>query len=207
MVWKRNRPHANNMVGVCGSDKKEVFVMSWIHFLKTHGSNLTEESLQTLVVEVKVKVCCNCQLKTTYSRGNDATSLAALSPINLLTMKSRVVMPSPGNFTTPDRYSRKQWRRVQHVANKFWDRWRKEALLALQNREKWNNQKWKLSGWDIALLRQETDRNQKPMARIVNAYSDGKGNVHSVRLLLSASDKSDNSTRNIWKDQWINLLC
>ena len=159
---------------------------------------MTEESLQTVVVEVEAIV--NSRLFTT-GVVNDGTSLAPLSPINLLTMKSRVVMPSPGNFTTPDRYSRKQWRRVQHVANKFWDRWRKEALLALQNREKWNNQKRKLSGWDIALLRQETDRNQRPMARIVNAYSDGKGNVHSVRLLLSASDKSDNSTRNIWKDQ------
>ena len=32
------------------------------------------------------------------------------------------------------------------------------------------------------------------MASIVNVYSDSKGNVHSVRLLLGASDKSDNST-------------
>ena len=160
---------------------------------------MTEESLQTLVVEVKVKVCCNCQLKTTYSRGNDATSLAALSPINLLTMKSRVVMPSPGNFTTPDRYSRKQWRRVQHVANKFWDRWRKEVLLTLQNREKWNNQKQNCHVGDIVLLRQEADWNQWPMAWIVNACSDSKGNVCSVRLLVGASDKSDNSTRYLKK--------
>ena len=33
------------------------------------------------------------------------------------------------------------------------------------------------------------------MALIVNAYSDSKGNVRSVRLLLGASDKSDNSAR------------
>ena len=104
-------------------------------------------------------------------------------------------MPSPGNFTTPDRYSRKQWRRVQHVANKFWDRWRKEVLLTLQNREKWNNQKQNCHVGDIVLLRQEADWNQWPMAQIVNAYSDSKGNVRSVRLLLGASDKSENSTR------------
>ena len=197
MVCKRNPPLASNMGGVWERQiRSACSILNSL--LKTHGSNLTEESLQTVVVEVEAIV--NSRLFTTEVV-NDGTSLAPLSPINLLTMKSRVVMPSPGNFTTPDRYSRKQWRRVQHVANKFWDRWRKEVLLALQNREKWNNQKRKLSGWDIALLRQETDRNQRPMARIVNAYSDGKGNVHSVRLLLSASDKSDNSTRNIWKDQ------
>ena len=197
MVWKRNLPHANNMGGVWEPQIRSArSILNSL--LQTHGSKLIEESLQTLVAEVEAII--NSRPLTTEVM-NDATSLAPLSPINLLTMKSRVVMPSPGNFTTPDRYSRKQWRRVQHVANKFWDRWRKEALLALQNREKWNNQKRKLSGWDIALLRQETDRNQRPMARIVNAYSDGKGNVHSVRLLLSASDKSDNSTLNIWKDQ------
>ena len=36
------------------------------------------------------------------------------------------------------------------------------------------------------------------MASIVNVYSDSKGNVHSVRLLLlGASDKSDNSTQHL----------
>ena len=109
---------------------------------------------------------------------NDATSLPPLSPINLSTMKSRVVMPSPGNFTTADSYSRKQWRRVQHVPNKFW-----------------NNQKQNCQVGDIVLLRQEADWNHWPMAQIVNAYSDSKGNVRSVRLLLGASDKSENSTR------------
>ena len=89
---------------------------------------MTEESLQTVVVEVEAIV--NSRLFTTEVV-NDGTSLAPLSPINLLTMKSRVVMPPPGNFSTPDRYSKKQWRRVQHVANKFWDRWRKEFLLTL----------------------------------------------------------------------------
>ena len=77
---------------------------------------MTEESLQTLVG--KAEAIVNSRPLTTEAM-NDATGLAPLSPINLLTMKSRVVMPSPGNFTTPDRYSKKQWRRVQHVANKF----------------------------------------------------------------------------------------
>ena len=93
---------------------------------------------------------------------------------------------------------------MQHVANKFWDRWRKEVLLTLQNREKWNNQKQNCHVGDIVLLRQEADWNQWPMAQIENAYSDSKGNVRSVRLLLGASDKSENSTRygkTHWKDQ------
>ena len=84
---------------------------------------------------------------------------------------------------------------MQHVANEFWCRWRKEVLLTLQNKGIWNNQKQKRQVGDIVLLRQEVDRNQWPMVSVVNVYSDGKGNVRSVRLLLGASDKSDNSTQ------------
>ena len=135
MVWKRNPPHASNMGGVW--ERQIRSARSILNsLLKTHGSNLTEESLQTLVVEVEAIV--NSRPLTTEVM-NDATSLAPLSPINLLTMKSRVVMPPPDSFTTPDRYSRKQWRRVQHVTNESWGRWRKEVLLTLQNSEKWNN--------------------------------------------------------------------
>ena len=83
---------------------------------------------------------------------------------------------------------------MQHEANKFWGRWRKEILLTLQNRGKWNNQKRNCQVGDSVLLKQEADQNQWPRAQIVNAYSDSKGNVSSVRLLLGAKDKSDNST-------------
>ena len=135
MVWKRNPPHASNMRGFC--ERQIRSARSILNsLLKTHGSNLPEEALQTLVVEVEVIV--NSRPLTTEVM-NDVTSLPPLSPINLLTMKSRVVMPPTESFTTPDRYSRKQWRRVQHVTNEFWGRWRKEVLLTLQNSEKWNN--------------------------------------------------------------------
>ena len=136
MVWKRNPPHASNMGGV---QEQQIRSARPIlnSLLETHGSKLTEESLQTLVVEVEAIV--NSRPLTTEVM-NDVTSLAPSSLINFLTMKSRVIS-LPGNFTTPDRYSRKQWRRVQHVANEFWDRWRKEVLLTIQNRKKWNNQK------------------------------------------------------------------
>ena len=127
MVCKRNPPLASNMGGVWERQiRSACSILNSL--LKTHGSNLTEELLQTVIVEVEAIV--NSRLFTTEVV-NDGTSLAPLSPINLLTMKSRVVMPPPGNFSTPDRYSKKQWRRVQHVANKFWDRWRKEFLLTL----------------------------------------------------------------------------
>ena len=136
--------------------------------------------MQTLVLEVEA--IANSRPLTTEVI-NDARSLVPLNPTNRLTLKSRLVMPPPGNFTTPDKYSRKQLRRVQHVAKGFWDRQRKEVLLNPQSRKRWNNENRNRKFGDIVLLRQEADRNQWPMAHIVNVYSDRKGNVRSVRLL------------------------
>ena len=67
--------------------------------LKIHGSSLSHESLQTLLVEVEAII--NLRPLTTDVL-SDVTSLAPLSPVNLFTMKSKVVMPPPGHFTSPD---------------------------------------------------------------------------------------------------------
>ena len=67
--------------------------------LKTHGASLSDESLQTLLVEVEA--IKNSRPLTTNLL-SDANSLIPMSPINLLTMKSKVVMPPPGVFSTPD---------------------------------------------------------------------------------------------------------
>ena len=45
-----------------------------------------------------------------------------LSLTNLLTMKSKVIMLPPGEFSWPDICCRRQWRRVQHLSNGFWSR-------------------------------------------------------------------------------------
>ena len=101
--------------------------------LNTYGASLTDKSLQTLLMEVEAIV--NSRPLTTDVI-NDVTSPVPPSPINLLTMKSRVVMPPPRVFTSADMYCRKHWRQVQHLSNKFWSRWRKEVPLTLQNRQK-----------------------------------------------------------------------
>ena len=56
-------------------------------------------------------------------------------------MKSNIVPPPADKFQMEDLYTRKYWRRVQHLANEFWCRWRKEILLSLQERQKWHLQK------------------------------------------------------------------
>ena len=72
---------------------------------------------------------------------SDVTSYKPLSPSDLLTMKPKVVLPPAEKFQKEDLYTRKYWRRVQHLAFEFWCRWRKEVLLSLQERQKWHLQK------------------------------------------------------------------
>ena len=71
-----------------------------------------------------------------------------------MTMKSKVILLSPGYFSSADFYCQKRWRRVQKIANKFWSIWRKEFLQTLQEqnlfKSRWQNFKngdfvlWKL---------------------------------------------------------------
>ena len=198
--WKRNPPLASNMGGVW---ERQIRTARNIlnSLLKTHGASLTDESLQTLLTEVEAIV--NSRPLTTDVI-NDVTSPVPLSPINLLTMKSRVVMLPPGVFTSADMYCRKHWRRVQHLSNEFWSRWRKEVLLTLQNRQKWNNKTRNCEIGDIVLVKDDMERNRWPMAKVVATYKDYKGVVRSVRLLMGSVDRVSQKSR--YLEQPVNKL-
>ena len=164
-------PLASNMGGVweCQIRTAQNILNS---LLKTHGASLNDESLQTLLMEVEA-IVNSCPLTTDVI--NDFTNPVSLSPIYLLTIKSRVVMPPPGVFTLADMYCRKHWRQVQHLSNEFWSRWRKEVLLTLQNRQKWNNKTRNCEIGDIVLVKDDMERNRWPMAKVVATYKDYKG--------------------------------
>ena len=96
--------------------------------LKQHCTSLNEESLITLLTEVEPII--NLRLLTVETLA-DIVSEAPFSPINLLTMKSKVVLPPPEGFKQTNLYSRLRWRRVQHIVEECWCRWRKEILVTL----------------------------------------------------------------------------
>ena len=84
--------------------------------LQTHGHSLDEETLQTLMIETEAVI--NSQ-PLTVETINEGQRFKTLSPNNLLTVKSKVVMPPPGVFQRPDLYCRQRWRRVQRIRNEF----------------------------------------------------------------------------------------
>ena len=110
-------------------------------------------------------------------------------------MKSSVVLPPPGDFKQPDLYSRRRWRRIQHIAEEFWCRWRKEFLSTLQSRAKWQKLKRNFKIGDIVLLRGNTIRNQWPMAKVVDVYKGNDGHVRTVKLRVGDNKFNENSSK------------
>ena len=119
---------------------------------------------------------------------NDANSEVTISPSHLLTMKSKVVMPPPGVFGTPDVYCKKRWRRVQYISNKFWCRWRKKFLTTLQERQKWLLSKRNFRVGCIVLLKEVSNRNEWKLAKVIDVHNDQIRHVSSVQLYVGTSD-------------------
>ena len=115
-------------------------------------------------------------------------SLTPLSLSNLLTTKYDIVLSPPGNFNEPFTFSRRYWKRVQHLTNEFWSRWRKEFLSSLQERLKLNSIKRDFKVDTIVIIKDEgVTRNEWPLGRIVNVH---KGKDDRVRALTIRTKKN-----------------
>ena len=171
--WHHNLPVVSHMGGVWECQIRTVrSILEGL--LQTHSLSLNDESLRTLMTEAELIVNSR---PLTVETLNDANSPTPISQSNLLTLKSSVVISPPGEFSPPDLYSKKRWRRVQHIAEEFWSRWRKEFLQSLQHRQKWKKQTPNFTVGDIVLLKDKCQRNQWPMARNVSIETDKKNVV------------------------------
>ena len=103
-------------------------------------------------------------------------------------MKSKVLLSPPGVFDRTDLHFRKRWRRVQHLCNEFWVRWRKEYLLSLQPRQKWVAPSRNLEVNDIVIVSDEDKpRNQWQLARVIETICDADGYVRKVKIAMSST--------------------
>ena len=84
--------------------------------LKIYGHSLNYEGLRTLVSETEAAINSR---PLTVKYLSDINSEIPLSPSNLVTMKSDVIMTFPGGFNRPCLYSHRQWGQVQHIVGEF----------------------------------------------------------------------------------------
>ena len=95
--------------------------------IKASPRVLSGETLHTFLVEAEGIV--NSRPLTLENLSDPESK--PLSPQQILTMKSHIISSPPGEFQKADVYCRKRWRISQHMANDFWNRWRKEYLINL----------------------------------------------------------------------------
>ena len=150
--------------------------------LQKNGTQLDDESLRTFMCETEAIVNSR---PLTVDNLSSPTEPEPLTPNHLLTMKTRVLLPPPGEFERADLYLTKRWRCVQYLVNQFWSRWRKEFLGTLQERKKWNNPRRNMRKGDVVLVREDTSRNCWRKARVEEAYVDDDGLVRKVRLTVA----------------------
>jgi len=190
--FNMNVPAASHMGGVWERQIRSVrAVLSAL--LRDNGMQLDDESLTTLMCEAEAIV--NSRPLTTEQLG-DPDAPSPLTPNHLLTMKSKIVLPPPGVFQSQDLYCRKRWRRVQHLANEFWCRWRKEFLLSLQQRSKWTRPRRNMCVGDIVLVKDENlPRNAWQLSRVAEVYPSADGFVRKVKVATADKDLDEKGRR------------
>jgi hypothetical protein len=143
--------------------------------LDTNGEQPDDESLRTVMVEAEAII------NSRPLSLNFASELEPLTPNHLLTLKSNIILPSPGEFQRADVYSKKRWRRVQYLINEFWSHWKKEFLQSLQTRQKWVQPQKNLKKGDIVVVNDEDlPRNQWKLARVAETFPSDDGLVRKV---------------------------
>lgn len=100
-------------------------------FLQLGTSKLTHEALSTLMAEVVAII--NARPVVPVSTDPDHPFI--LTPATLLTQKVSLSSAPVGDWIKD--LHKHQWQQVQHLAQTFWDRWKKQYLSTLQPRRKW----------------------------------------------------------------------
>ena len=180
--FKMNVPSASHMGGVWERQIRSVRnVLAAL--LSNNASQLDDESLHTFMCEAE-SIINSRPLSVDGLQDPDAPS--PLTPKHLLTMKSKIVLPPSGNFQDANQYSRKRWRRVQHLLNEFWSCWRKEFLQSLQLRQKWLKPQRDLNVDDIVLIKDDSlAQNHWELGRVARTYPDKDGRVRKVQVTLA----------------------
>ena len=120
---------------------------------------------------------------------NDPLTAEPLTPNHLLTMKSKIILPPPGNFQRPDLYCHKRWRRVQYLANEFWIRWKKEFVQTLQERRKWGGQQRNVSIGDVVLIKEDNSpRNTWQLGLVIETIPSNDGLVRKVKVSVGTKN-------------------
>ncbi|XP_006811478.1 uncharacterized protein LOC102806687 [Saccoglossus kowalevskii] len=180
--WHFNPPAASHFGGVWERMIRSIRKILY-SLLREQPRIVDDETLSTLFCEAE-NIVNNRPLTTTSSDPND---LLPLTPNMLINPRARA-LSSPGVFEKSDMYARKRWRQSQYLIDVFWCRWRKEYLVTLQQRPKWQRKRRNVQVGDIVLVVDKSvPRNSWLMGVVETTFKDKKGDVRSCRVRTKTS--------------------
>ena len=112
--FKRNPPASNHMGGVWEGQIRSARII--LSLMRTHVLSLSGEAFRTFIAEVAAVLNSRPLTVDNLSNYDDPSPLC---PSQLITLKSKVILPRLGQYLPEDIYSWRQWRRIQHLANEF----------------------------------------------------------------------------------------
>ena len=185
LQWTFNPPHSSHFGGVW--ERKIGQIRRGLDFalLQLGERHLSKDELATLLWEAAAIV----NSTPLWALSEDPNDPQPTTPNMLLTLKS-----TDTNHLEKQEYEQrdmlsygiKRWKRVQYLADQFWQQWRKSYLHELQARQKWLTKSESLKAGDIVVLKDKSlTRVNWPLARIeaVKKSSDGLVRSATVKLL------------------------
>lgn len=161
--------------------------------LETKAKDITIEVITTLMAEV----CSIVNARPIVSVSSDPESPEILSPSALLTHKTESADDSFSNLDITDMY-KAQWKRVQVMAEMFWNKWRREYLQTLQTRRKWQSATPNLSENDVVLLKDKSaHRNEWPVGIVTHIFPSEDKMVRKTEVRIMKDGKQTTYLRPI----------
>ena len=194
IIWEMNPPKASHFGGVWERKIATIKRVIDASLLQLGPRRPSRDELCTFLQEVAA-VLNNTPLCPISFQPEDPFPI---TPAMLLTLKDSPNHAPPEAYTETDRfaYGPRRWRRVQHLSDCFFKRWREEYLRTLTTRQKWLTKERSLQTNDVVLIRDAAiKRNNWKLGRVLKAHVSDDGLVRSVTLRLS------NSTI-LWSDQF-----
>ena len=175
-VWVFNPPYSSHMGGVW--ERMIGVTRRILDSMLKDVANLTHEVLVTLLAEVTAIVNSRPLVPVSY----DSEMPEILTPSILLTQKTDIAEQSLCQLDTKDLY-KSQWKRVQHLADLFWSRWKRDYLQTLQARRKWTSDRENIEIGDVVLLKDdEVARVQWPIARVTKVFPGDDKCIRTVEV-------------------------
>lgn len=178
--WKFIPPSAPHMGGL-----HEAAVKSAKHHLKRviGAQQLPYEELATLLAQVEG--CLNS--RPIQALSEDANDCLALTPGNFL-IGEPIIAPITKDYRRVPTNRLKQFQLMAKMAQEFWERWSKEYVTTLMQRNKWHQSQRNMEKGDIVLIVTETlPPTQWPLGRIVGTIPGDDGHVRVADILSNGT--------------------